>query len=152
MIRVLLADDQALVRGALAAVLRLEPDIEVAAEIGTGTEVLAAAQRTLPDIALLDVQIPGRDRLTVAADLQRALPGCRTIICATFSRHGYLSRAIPHYWRLEFDPAPRLITCEPDGGRYVETATALPGTVTRIDEPFPFDIDPAGLAQPQHRR
>ncbi|GEB49674.1 MULTISPECIES: response regulator transcription factor [Streptomyces] len=94
MIRVLLADDQALVRGALAAVLRLEPDIDVVAEVGTGTEVPAAAQRTAPDIALLDVQMPGRDGLAVAADLQRALPGCRTIICTTFSRPGYLVRAM----------------------------------------------------------
>ncbi|MFB7652957.1 MULTISPECIES: response regulator [unclassified Streptomyces] len=94
MIRVLLADDQALVLGALASVLLLEPDIDVVAEIGTGTEVLAAAQRTTPDIALLDVQMPGRDGLTVAADLQRALPDCRTIICTTFSRPGYLSRAM----------------------------------------------------------
>ncbi|AEN08024.1 MULTISPECIES: response regulator transcription factor [unclassified Streptomyces] len=94
MIRVLLADDQALVLGALASVLRLEPDIDVVAEIGTGTEVLAAAQRAVPDIALLDVQMPGRDGLTVAADLQRALPACRTIICTTFSRPGYLSRAM----------------------------------------------------------
>lgn len=94
MIRVLLADDQALVRGALAAVLRLEPDIDVVAEVGTGTEVPAAAQRTAPDIALLDVQMPGRDGLAVAADLQRALPGCRTIICTTFSRPDYLVRAM----------------------------------------------------------
>lgn len=94
MIRVLLADDQALVRGALAAVLRLEPDIDVVAEVGTGTEVPAAAQRTVADIALLDVQMPGRDGLAVAADLQRALPGCRTIICTTFSRPGYLVRAM----------------------------------------------------------
>ncbi|MFF3258072.1 response regulator transcription factor [Streptomyces sp. NPDC002932] len=94
MIRVLLADDQALVLGALAAVLRLEPDIDVVAEVGTGTEVLDAARRTSPDIALLDVQMPGRDGLAVAADLQRALPGCRTIICTTFSRPGYLARAM----------------------------------------------------------
>ncbi|MET9354150.1 response regulator transcription factor [Streptomyces sp. NPDC006617] len=94
MIRVLLADDQALVLGALAAVLRLEPDIDVVAEVGTGTEVLPAAQRTSPDIALLDVQMPGRDGLAAAADLQRALPGCRTIICTTFSRPGYLARAM----------------------------------------------------------
>jgi two-component system response regulator DesR len=94
MIRVLLADDQALVLGALASVLRLEPDIDVVAEIGTGSEVLAAALRTEPDIALLDVQMPGRDGLAVAADLQRALPTCRTIICTTFGRPGYLSRAL----------------------------------------------------------
>ncbi|MFF3981127.1 response regulator [Streptomyces sp. NPDC001828] len=94
MIRVLLADDQALVRGALAAMLRLEPDLDVVAEVGTGTEVLAAARRTAPDIALLDVQMPGQDGLSVAADLQQALPGCRTIICTTFSRPGYLARAM----------------------------------------------------------
>ncbi|MFD5384449.1 response regulator [Streptomyces sp. NPDC127074] len=94
MIRVLLADDQALVLGALAAVLRLEPDIDVVAEVRTGTQVLAASQRTEPDIALLDVQMPGRDGLAVAADLKRALPGCRTVICTTFSRPGYLARAM----------------------------------------------------------
>lgn len=63
----------------------------------------------------------------------------------------YAEAAVPHYWRLEFDPAPRLIVSELDGGRYAEMATALPGTVTRIKEPFPFEIDPAGLAQPQRR-
>jgi two-component system response regulator DesR len=94
MIRVLLADDQALVRGALAAMLRLEPDIEVAAEVGDGTEVLEAARRTAPDIALLDVQMPGRDGLSVTAELRHALPECRVIICTTFSRPGYLSRAM----------------------------------------------------------
>ncbi|MEU3720487.1 response regulator transcription factor [Streptomyces californicus] len=94
MIRVLLADDQALVRGALAAMLRLEADLDVVAEVGAGTEVLDAARRTAPDIALLDVQMPGRDGLSVAADLQRALPGCRSIICTAFSRPGYLSRAL----------------------------------------------------------
>ncbi|GAA1948837.1 response regulator transcription factor [Amycolatopsis minnesotensis] len=94
MIRVLLADDQALVRGALASMLRIESDLEVVAEVGAGTEVLAAAKRTAPDIALLDVQMPGRDGLAVAAELRHALPACRTIICTTFSRPGYLSRAM----------------------------------------------------------
>ncbi|MFF2927982.1 response regulator [Streptomyces celluloflavus] len=94
MIRVLLADDQALVLGALASVLRLEPDVDVVAEIGTGIQVLAAAQRTSPDIALLRRTDAGRDGLTVAADLPRALPGCRTIVCTTFSRPGYLLRAM----------------------------------------------------------
>src|SRR5436190_1422411 len=79
-IRVLLADDQALVRGALAAMLGLEPDIEVVAEVSSGAEVLPAARRVNPDVALLDVQMPGRDGLTAAADLHRELPSCRIVV------------------------------------------------------------------------
>ncbi|WP_410649781.1 response regulator transcription factor [Amycolatopsis sp. cmx-4-54] len=94
MIRILLADDQALVRGALASMLRMESDLDVVAEVGSGTEVVPAAKRTTPDIALVDVQMPGRDGLSVAAELRRALPGCRVLICTTFSRPGYLSRAM----------------------------------------------------------
>ncbi|MGI5160849.1 response regulator transcription factor [Microbispora sp. CA-102843] len=94
MIRVLLADDQALVRGALAAMLALEPDIEVVAQVGSGEEVLEAARRTVPDVALLDVQMPGRDGLEVTADLRAALPSCRVVICTTFGRPGYFARAM----------------------------------------------------------
>jgi two-component system response regulator DesR len=91
---VLLADDQAMVRGALATVLGLEPDIEVVAQAGTGDEALEAAARTAPDVALLDVQMPGKDGLQTAAELHRARPGCRIIICTTFGRPGYLARAM----------------------------------------------------------
>ncbi|MET1073216.1 MAG: response regulator transcription factor, partial [Umezawaea sp.] len=94
MIRVLLADDQALVRGALAAMLGLEADIEVVAQVGSGDEVVEAARRVRPDVALLDVQMPGKDGLTAAAELKVALPGCRVIVCTTFGRPGYLSRAM----------------------------------------------------------
>ncbi|MFF0144950.1 LuxR family two component transcriptional regulator [Amycolatopsis sulphurea] len=94
MIRVLLADDQAMVRGALATVLGLEPDIEVVAQVGSGDEVVAAARRHAPDLALLDVQMPGMDGLSAAAALHEALPGCRVIICTTFGRPGYLARAM----------------------------------------------------------
>ncbi|HET9140310.1 response regulator transcription factor [Actinophytocola sp.] len=94
MIRVLLADDQALVRGALAAMLGLEPDIEVVAEVSSGDEVLTAARRTGPDVALLDIQMPGRDGLQAAAELNRALPSCRIVVCTTFGRPGYLARAM----------------------------------------------------------
>jgi two-component system response regulator DesR len=93
-IRILLADDQTLVRGALAAMLGLEPDMEVVAEVGTGDEVLAAARRTEPDVALLDVQMPGKDGLTAAAELHAALPSCKVVMCTTFGRPGYLSRAL----------------------------------------------------------
>ncbi|GLZ28331.1 DNA-binding response regulator [Lentzea sp. NBRC 105346] len=94
MIRVLLADDQALVRGAFAAMLGLEPDISVVAEVSSGDEVVAAALRASPDVALLDVQMPGRDGLSAAADLRAALPSCRVIVCTTFGRPGYLARAM----------------------------------------------------------
>lgn len=94
MIRVLLADDQALVRGALATMLGLENDIEVVAEVGSGDDVLPAALRTRPDVALLDVQMPGTDGLTVAATLHARLPACRVIVCTTFGRPGYYTRAM----------------------------------------------------------
>jgi two-component system response regulator DesR len=94
MIRVLLADDQALVRGALAAMLALEPDIDVVSEVGDGDEVVDAARRTTPDVALLDVQMPCTDGLTAAARLHAALPSCRIIMCTTFGRPGYFARAM----------------------------------------------------------
>ncbi len=94
MIRVLIADDQALVRGALVALLRLESDLEVVAEVGSGADAVAAARTTAPDVALLDVQMPGMDGLTAAAELQTAAPDCRVIVCTTFGRPGYLTRAM----------------------------------------------------------
>jgi two-component system response regulator DesR len=94
MIRVLVADDQALVRGALAAMLGLESDIAVVAEVGSGDDVLPVARRTRPDVALIDVQMPGADGLTAAAALHAELPTCRVLICTTFGRPGYLARAM----------------------------------------------------------
>jgi two-component system, NarL family, response regulator DesR len=94
MITVLLADDQALIRGALAAMLGLEPDIEVVAQVGSGAEVVPAALRTLPDVALLDVQMPGGDGLDAAGALRAALPTCRVVVLTTFGRPGYLARAM----------------------------------------------------------
>ena len=94
MIRVLLADDQALVRGALSAMLNLEPDIEVVAEVGSGDEVVPAARQTKPDVALLDVQMPGKDGLAAAAELRDNMPTCRVVVCTTFGRPGYLARAM----------------------------------------------------------
>jgi two-component system response regulator DesR len=94
MIRVLLADDQALVRGALAAMLNIEADIEVVAEVGSGDEVVPAAKQSQPDVALLDVQMPGKDGLTAAAELRASIPGCKVVVCTTFGRPGYLARAM----------------------------------------------------------
>jgi two-component system response regulator DesR len=90
-IRVLLADDQALVRGAMAALLGLEPDIDVVAEVGRGDEVSAAVQRHQPDVCLLDIEMPGMDGIEVAERLDGS---CRVLIVTTFSRPGYLRRAL----------------------------------------------------------
>jgi two-component system response regulator DesR len=93
-IRLLLADDQALVRQALAALLELEDDFEVVAEVGRGDEVVAAARRAAPDVALLDIEMPGLDGLAAATALGRELPGVRVIILTTFGRPGHLRRAM----------------------------------------------------------
>ncbi|MEV4748431.1 response regulator transcription factor [Streptosporangium amethystogenes subsp. fukuiense] len=94
MIRVLLVEDQAMVRGALASLLGLEPDIEVVGEAADAGEALAVALRTRPDVALLDVEMPGDDGITAASRIREALPGCRIMILTTFGRPGYLRRAM----------------------------------------------------------
>lgn len=93
-IRVLLADDQALVRGAMSALLSLEADIDVVAELGRGDEVAAAAERSQPDVAVLDIEMPGLDGIAAASELARTRPECRVIMVTTFGRPGYLKRAM----------------------------------------------------------
>lgn len=93
-IKVLLADDQALVRGALAALLHLEPDIHVVAQVGRGDLVLAAARESKADIAILDIEMPGLSGIEAAAQLRDTLPQCRSLIVTTFGRPGYLRRAL----------------------------------------------------------
>jgi two-component system response regulator DesR len=93
-IRLLLADDQALVRGAMAALLSLEPDLEVVAEVARGDEVVSAALDARPDVALLDVEMPGLDGIAATAVLREQLPACRVLVVTTFGRPGYLRRAI----------------------------------------------------------
>jgi two-component system, NarL family, response regulator DesR len=94
MIRVLLAEDQGMVRGALAALLRLETDMAVVAEVGRGDEVLSAALETQPDVALLDIEMPGSDGLSAARELRERLPACRVVILTTFGRSGFLRQAM----------------------------------------------------------
>jgi two-component system response regulator DesR len=94
MIRVLLAEDQAMVRGALAALLALEGDIVIVAEVGSGDDVVPAALSTKPDVALLDIEMPGCDGITAAAALHKQLPSCRVLILTTFGRPGYLRKAM----------------------------------------------------------
>ena len=93
-IRLLIADDQALVRGALAALLGLEPDIEVVAQVGRGDEVVEAARASSATVALLDIEMPGIDGIAAAAQLRAEVPGCRALMVTTFGRPGYLARAM----------------------------------------------------------
>jgi two-component system response regulator DesR len=92
--RILIADDQAMIRGAFAALLALEADFTVVAQVGSGDQVVPEALRTAPDVALLDVQMPGMDGLAAASSLRLQLPNCKVVILTTFGRPGYLRRAM----------------------------------------------------------
>src|SRR5579871_6741572 len=93
-IRLLLAEDQELIRSALAVMLELEDDFEVVASVGRGDEVAAAAKAHQPDVALLDIEMPGIDGLAAAGVLTQEVPECRSLILTTFGRPGYLRRAM----------------------------------------------------------
>jgi two-component system response regulator DesR len=93
-IRILLAEDQAMIREALAALLSFEDDLVVVAQVGRGDEVVRAAQESDPDVALLDIEMPGMDGLAAAAALSRQRPQTKIVILTTFGRPGYLRRAM----------------------------------------------------------
>ena len=94
MIRLLIADDQELIRSAFAALLGLQPDFEVVASVARGDDVVEAAVRHRPDVALLDIEMPGIDGLAAAVLLSEQVPECRSLILTTFGRPGYLRRAM----------------------------------------------------------
>ncbi|MGH1561267.1 response regulator transcription factor [Mumia sp. DW29H23] len=94
MIRVLLAEDQAMMRGALAVLLDLEDDLEVVAQVEDGADIVPTALRVEPDVALLDIELPHVSGLEAAEQLATALPTCRVVIVTTFARTGYLQRAM----------------------------------------------------------
>jgi two-component system, NarL family, response regulator DesR len=93
-IRVLVAEDQSMVRGALRALLDLEEDITVVDEVGRGDQVLAAAREHTPDVALLDIEMPGQDGIEAARELAAELPAVRAVVLTTFGRPGFLRRAM----------------------------------------------------------
>jgi len=93
-IRVLVAEDQAMIRGALISLLGGHADIEVVGEAGNGEDAVAEALRLAPDVAVLDMEMPVRDGLWAAAELGRLLPSCRVVILTVFGRPGYLRRAV----------------------------------------------------------
>lgn len=131
MTRILLADDHALVREALATLLGLEADFEVVAVVGDGPSVLPAARATAAEVALLDIEMPGQDGLSVARTLRRELPALRVVILTAFGRPGYLAQALDAGvagYLLKDRPAAEL-TCAirriVAGGRVVDPDLAL---------------------------
>jgi two-component system, NarL family, response regulator DesR len=94
MIKVLLAEDMHMVRGALVALLSLEPDIEVVAQVASGDAILLAAQRHQPTVAVIDIDLPGVDGLTAAVELREKLPDVRVLILTSLGRPGTLRRAL----------------------------------------------------------
>jgi two-component system, NarL family, response regulator DesR len=91
---ILIAEDQGMMRSALASLLDLEDDMSVVATVGRGDEVLAAVRRAEPDVVLLDIELPGRSGLDLIGDLVGAAPRCAVIVVTTFGRPGYLKRAL----------------------------------------------------------
>ncbi|MQA96042.1 MAG: response regulator [Streptosporangiales bacterium] len=92
--KVLLAEDQGMMRGALAVLLDLEPDLEVVAQVGRGDAIVPEALRVHPDVALLDIELPGMSGIDATARLKAELPDCASVILTTFGRPGYLRRAM----------------------------------------------------------
>jgi two-component system response regulator DesR len=93
-LKILLAEDVAMGRGALVALIQLEPDLKVVAAIENGEDIVPTALSCLPDIAIIDIDLPGVDGLTAAADLHEKLPSCRTLVLTNLGRAGTLRRAL----------------------------------------------------------
>jgi len=93
-IKVMIAEDQGMMRDALALLLGLEDDLEIVAQVSSGDEIVTAARAHRPDVALLDIELPGRTGLDALPELRAALPECAVLILTTFARPGYLRRAM----------------------------------------------------------
>lgn len=130
MITVLLADDEHLIRGALASLLTLEDDITVVAQAGTGDEALAMAVAHRPDVAVLDLQMPGLDGIAVATRLRESVPGCASMIVTSHARAGALKRALSVGVRgfvpktVSAHELAQIIRTVHTGGRYVDQELA----------------------------
>jgi len=131
MIRVLVAEDMHIVRGALVALLRLESDIDVVAEVATGDQILPTARKSRPDIAVIDIDMPGKDGLSAAAELHERMPEVRTLILTSLGSPGTLRRALAAKvggFLLKDAPADKLanaIRRVAAGGRVVDEDLAM---------------------------
>jgi len=152
MIRVLLADDEHLIRGALAALLGFEDDLEVVAEAATGPEAVAMALRHKPDVAVLDLQMPQKDGVTVAQEIARSLPGCQTMIVTSHGLPGHLQRALTHGVRgfvsktVSAQELATIIRTVHGGRRYIDPVLAA-DAISAGDSPLsPREADLLALA------
>ncbi|PRH80679.1 Uma2 family endonuclease [Streptomyces solincola] len=120
-------------------------------EVLEAINVILPSGLVVPDLVVADAGATAEDGVSVDADgvqlvIELVSPGNRTVD-RKFKPMLYAEAAIPHFWRVDFDPACMLVAYGLDGGRYIERTTALPGTTTRLDAPFLFEIDPGGLAR-----
>lgn len=151
-VRVLLADDENLIRGALKALLALEDDIEVVAEAASGDEALATARLHQPDVAVLDLQMPGLDGIAVAESLRSELPSCAAVIVTSHGRAGYLKRALSAGVRgflpktVSAQVLAEVLRTVNGGGRYVDPELAAEA-ISSGDSPLtPREADVLELA------
>lgn len=152
MIRVLLADDEHLIRSALVALLGLEEDLEVVAEAASGAESLAMARRYRPDVAVLDLQLPDRDGISVTAELAAVLPGCAVVIVTGHGRAGHLKRALEAGVRgflpktVSASVLTQVVRTVHGGGRYIDPELAAEA-ISAGDSPLtPREADVLELA------
>ena len=130
MIKVLIAEDQAMVLGALAALIDIEPDLEVVAQASSGSDALKAALTLKPDVVVTDIEMPGLSGLELAMELRQRGSTARVIILTTFARPGYLRRALDagaNGYLLKDAPSKRLadaIRRAHGGGRAVDPELA----------------------------
>ncbi|RIQ15750.1 response regulator transcription factor [Jiangella rhizosphaerae] len=141
MVRVLVAEDMRILRDTLVALLDLEDDLEVVAEVGSGDEIVPAALEHRPDVAVLDIDLPGVDGITAAAELHERLPECRTLILTGLGRPGALRRALAAHasgFMVKDAPAPELVDAVrrvAAGERVVDPNVAL-AAVETADNPL----------------
>jgi two-component system response regulator DesR len=152
MIRVLLADDENLIRSAVAALLTIQEDLAVVAQAATGDEALAMARRYRPDVAVLDLQMPAPDGIAVAETLVTELPGCASLILTSYGRPGHLKRALAAGVRgflpktISAEVLAEVVRTVHRGGRYVDPELAA-DAIAAGDSPLtPREADVLELA------
>jgi two-component system response regulator DesR len=151
-IRVLLAEDMHMVRGALVALLNLETDIEVVAEVASGDQILPTATSVQPDVAVIDIDLPGKDGLTAAVEIHENLPACHTLILTSLGRPGTVRRALDAKvsgFLLKDAPSEKLANAVRSvavGRRFIDSELALAAWETDDCPLTPREIEILSLA------